>query len=705
MNEMNSSCAAAGQASLRGGLAALISAALLSLSAAGCSAAAGAGPRSPEAGPQAAGSLASIAFPAADWQQPARQTSAPLLFRPGSDFEPALPLLNAQLDKQGGVLLSGDYLPGLALSRLACCSYNFQLGGYGGPGRLQLSWAEAPAPGECWIGLSNYSKHAWEWHACPIGSGLPFNLASGDYQDPSGQLQVVVCIAAQATADLFAISIGADAYPVALCRPLDYYANPGEPVTIDASASFDPGGSIAKYEFDPENDGSFVDKGAASSISHTYSKSGDTTVHVRVTDSAGQTSEGCEFVHVSWQHTFHGLGSYATGSAAAALPDGRVCFGGSIDNLTPDQPDGALLMLDAAGQRLWCKSLGQAGSDQVSDVVADKAGMLYASVDLNTGTLQEQNLLVKFTPEGSPVWQKQISGELLGRGRLAVDSQGRIDLLADAGLNPPSVLEYLQFGSDGSLLQQTTITCSNGLYAGGLCVDSSDRPYLCGFVGGLDPNLQGAFLIGLAEDGGLRFARHFKDAIGSGFYCCCCAGGQIILGGQKTAGQEHIPLAAAFSTDGQLLWARSLAYGSGPNQMLSSVRVRAGGGAVFCGNGPSSNFDNQALLVQLDPGGALLSSLGFGSLNIESEGNGLSLGPRGEVYICGYSQLQQTGFSKQTPVLADFGKQTAAFPQLSQSSGSLSVADADAHWQDSVPDSADEGRLLCAQYFPAALNK
>jgi PKD repeat protein len=62
----------------------------------------------------------------------------------------------------------------------------------------------------------------------------------------------------------------------------------GEEVTFDAEGSTDPDGKITTYEWDVDGDGTFETTG--SRISHTYSRSGEYQVRLRVTDDAGRTA-------------------------------------------------------------------------------------------------------------------------------------------------------------------------------------------------------------------------------------------------------------------------------------------------------------------------------------------------------------------------------------------------------------------------------
>jgi PKD repeat protein len=66
----------------------------------------------------------------------------------------------------------------------------------------------------------------------------------------------------------------------------------GEVVSFDGSASSDPDGSISKYEWDLDGDGTFeTDSGSTSTVSHSYTAPGTVAVKLRVTDNRGDSQQ------------------------------------------------------------------------------------------------------------------------------------------------------------------------------------------------------------------------------------------------------------------------------------------------------------------------------------------------------------------------------------------------------------------------------
>ena len=69
-------------------------------------------------------------------------------------------------------------------------------------------------------------------------------------------------------------------------------ASTGQSVSFNGSGSTDPDGTIAKYEWDLDGNGSYeTDTGTTPTTSTTYATSGNRTVGLRVTDDKGATSD------------------------------------------------------------------------------------------------------------------------------------------------------------------------------------------------------------------------------------------------------------------------------------------------------------------------------------------------------------------------------------------------------------------------------
>lgn len=87
--------------------------------------------------------------------------------------------------------------------------------------------------------------------------------------------------------------------PTAVLRVADVFARLGEPVILDASPSFDPGGAIVRYEWDFDGDGAVDSSTTSSRVSHLYETLFEGTARVRVVSSDGGTSETVATVNIT----------------------------------------------------------------------------------------------------------------------------------------------------------------------------------------------------------------------------------------------------------------------------------------------------------------------------------------------------------------------------------------------------------------------
>jgi PKD repeat protein len=152
---------------------------------------------------------------------------------------------------------------------------------------FDASGSVEPKPGE------TITSYDWDF-----GDGTPHQTTSTPTVSHSygtrGPYQVTLVVTDSAGDTSTPTSV-----PLVVTQPptvtLDASPNPvedGSPVTLTAAASDpDPGGSITKYEWDLNGDGTFeADTGAVSATSTTFPAPGTYTVRVRVTDADGATA-------------------------------------------------------------------------------------------------------------------------------------------------------------------------------------------------------------------------------------------------------------------------------------------------------------------------------------------------------------------------------------------------------------------------------
>ncbi len=151
------------------------------------------------------------------------------------------------------------------------------------------------------------------------------------------------------------ISIGASTNqaPVALFQPDYFFADAQLDVQIDASDSSDPDGSIVKYEWDWDNNGSFEeDAGASPTTNHSFPAPGTYPVTLRVTDDGGDSDTVTVTLYSdNGSSGYDDLEPHDDAASAQALPgigfkqwDGRI---GDGDVDPEDEADWYSFSLDA----------------------------------------------------------------------------------------------------------------------------------------------------------------------------------------------------------------------------------------------------------------------------------------------------------------------------------------------------------------------
>ncbi len=223
----------------------------------------------------------------------------------------------------------------------------------------------------------------------------------------------------------------------------------GTSVTFNASGSKDPDGTIAKYEWDLDGNGSFeTSTGTTPTITKTYATAGEVAVRLLVTDNSGATEEAVRTVKV-----LNGSGGNIFPTAAFTMSPNPVAPGGQVtlNASGSSDTDGSIVKYewDLDGNGTYETSSGssptlttsypQAGSRQIGLRVTDNAG--------GTGTTNHVLIVGAGSPYSSEIadtpglidyWRLgEQSGTTLG------DSKGSHPATAQGGvtLGTPGAIE------------------------------------------------------------------------------------------------------------------------------------------------------------------------------------------------------------------------------------------------------------------------
>ncbi|MDX6656438.1 MAG: hypothetical protein QOH62_1231 [Solirubrobacteraceae bacterium] len=229
----------------------------------------------------------------------------------------------------------------------------------------------------------------------------------------------------------------------------------GSPVTLDASGSFDPDGTIARYEWDLDGNGSYeIDTGAVPAATRTYPNPGTIPVKLRVTDNDGAVAVATLGVVVKPATSTGGTGGTGAtgntgGTGATGNTGGTGATGGGADGGTP--PDGpftaglggasiqAMKLARGKGLTLTCTS-DRAMQCKVSATIDGKTAKklhlartpkaaTVGSAVVNVSTGQNARFVLKLTAKARKALKRAKSVRVLLKGT-AVDAQGNAVVLA-----------------------------------------------------------------------------------------------------------------------------------------------------------------------------------------------------------------------------------------------------------------------------------
>jgi len=170
---------------------------------------------------------------------------------------------------------------------------------------------------------------------------------------------------------------------------------------------------------------------------------------------------GCQPSNIVWQRRYDS-GKEDFGRALAA--DGNdIVVGGSWRDTTRDQTviDWQILKYDAKGNLLWRRFYDSGKPDWLSDLVIDRQHYItavgWAAAEDSDST---RLLLVKFSPQGEVVWDRQLAFGLSTQGQaLALEPSGNVVVCGSSfsGLDwADDNLLLADFAPDGSLLRCDT---------------------------------------------------------------------------------------------------------------------------------------------------------------------------------------------------------------------------------------------------------
>ncbi len=504
--------------------------------------------------------------------------------------------------------------------------YQLDLSGYDGLDSAYLAWDAAPAEGLVYLGLADFPRDRWEWHAMPSSAHLSFVPTT--HISGSGMFLLAVVSLDTVTRQLNFVRIGDDLKPQpALAADVRSGIAPLA-VNLSAAGSMDLDGAIVKYEFDPLGDGSWVDHGSNPDYAWTYTTYGAYTAGVRVTDDNGNTATADIQIGAGWEHSWGGTG-YEEGLAMAADADGNIHVLGLTTSFGQGANEVLLLKYDPAGNLLWQKTFGTVNGDSPCGLVLDTDSNIYiAGSRLEPATFDFKPFICSLSPAGTLRWQKywEMPSDTEARGMAYDGSTGIYLTMMHQFPAPtePQVLYLKVSTADGS--QQWAFDWGGDKMElpFDLAVDEAGNGYLAltstSFSGDGSNNC-----VVLSFDSAGTVSSSFAFGLGEleQPQAISVANGLIYLATQE--------LLACITTAGSVEWQYQPAFASlyGIQDLVASAD-----GCFAVGSFQNPGFAD-GFVLDFDPAGVLLDSKQIVYADQHCTCYGLASGPAGGVYFTG----------------------------------------------------------------------
>jgi hypothetical protein len=303
----------------------------------------------------------------------------------------------------------------------------------------------------------------------------------------------------------------------------------------------------------------------------------------------------------------------------------------------------------AQGQTLLTQTTwGGAGSDTADGVATDADGSSYVVglTDSFTtdqfGTPSPRIFLVKFSANGTLVWQRIWNGptirggSLVGRPGVAVGPGGAV-YVTGLSVNNGNDAVLLKFAADGSLLWERTWGggASDASFAVATDVDGS--AYIVGTETSFGASGIGLFVVKFDAAGRLVWQKIADGAEGSAV--AVAPDGSVYAAGTIARDQlgNFDMLVMKITSAGNLVWQRTYAAGDVADARGGMAAAPDGSMIVVAGALQSikaNTPDITALILALSPDGTLLFDNQFDG-KINETGDGVTVAPDGTIYVTG----------------------------------------------------------------------
>lgn len=289
-----------------------------------------------------------------------------------------------------------------------------------------------------------------------------------------------------------------------------------------------------------------------------------------------------------------------------------------------------LFKYDASGNEQWSNT-SVVGIPNA--VAADSAGYVYAGglgLSSSTSTYYDQYKVAKYDPQGNVVWTRQYAIDAGVVNDLATDSNGNVYI---TGGGAPGY-RTIKYDSAGNMLWvRTTQIPGKYIWSPYIAADGNGNVYITGHTESLaDPNID-VVLMKYDASGNLLWSKLFDNGGNeAGQDVAVDSTGNAYVTGWSIGSPSTLFL-MKFDQNGNQLWNRPHAAGFGTKGL--GLAIDKDNRIFVTGSITGTSYGQTDLLTLIyDSFGTTLSSMVYDGGGTES-GEGLKLGPSGDIYIAG----------------------------------------------------------------------
>ena len=331
------------------------------------------------------------------------------LVKTGASFNTALP--NNRVEASGAAArFSPAWSNGDPAAGISFCIFSFQAPDYDRAAELRYVFSSAaPEAGKLWFALANWETNRWNLFQPSAPGKVDFGSIT-PFQDFGGNVLVAVVLTGNVQTDLEFLRLGPFPPLAAITATPDAGTVPLN-VALDASASTAGEGTITKYEWDVDGDGTFeLDGGQSSTLETQYTENGTYTARVRVTNSADLATVAATAVQAVgfWQHTLQTGANVTDFIGAIEMADGSLTAYG-YNSVTGQSTNVCISRWSPTGHLIWSKDY-DGGDGEIPETGArDSSGNIILAGH-QFDDLNQQALVQKWSPDGELIWSKRFGG-------------------------------------------------------------------------------------------------------------------------------------------------------------------------------------------------------------------------------------------------------------------------------------------------------